>query len=131
MPSVFTTLNRPGGPFGFEIDQGTVGLFPDPPGGPMPTAPCGFALAEPPVDPNNPFTTTEHWMLLPGYLPPHANADGTLRGVTLRPVPPAAIAPGLAAYTQQNLPSGAEFVTQVRAAYPGSIYLRASIVKQP
>ena len=122
MPSVL--LNFDPSPRTFQIDQGTVGLFPDGPGDPPPS---GFVMAEPGPDHD---TTIEHWFLLPSYSPPSFNSDGSPRSVVLRRIPPASITPGLSQYGVLQTPPVSEFVEKLKAAFPNAAYLRAVVVKQ-
>lgn len=91
-----------------ELDFGTVNVFPHPlpQGGPAPFTQTASAL----VIPLDATRTVEHWVLFQNYVAPHRQANGPGTAMVVQAVAPSACAPGLSAWTGDDLPTRDEFL---------------------
>jgi hypothetical protein len=91
-----------------ELDFGTVNIFnhPMPVGGPAPFTQIASAL----VIPLDATRTVEHWVLFQNYVAPHRQVGGPGTAIVMQAVAPSACAPGLSAWTGDDLPTPEEFL---------------------
>lgn len=120
MSMLFTRPSLPRRP-DFEIDRGSFGVYDA-----LTGAQTGLVLGEGALAANSRYAATEHWILFPSYEPPAFNLGGTDVTVKICPIKPSAICSAWTQYDANGDVPSATFVSVVKAAHPGSIYIKTT-----